>query len=102
MDELSLEDSDLVAHHEDLRMLLAVEIGEALSADFHGAYVNYIDPLQRDWATAYYGENLTRLRTIKTAADPDGFFRFQQSVDSAFEPAQRRPLDPSPINRTIC
>ncbi|RAG85780.1 hypothetical protein DN069_09740 [Streptacidiphilus pinicola] len=80
----------------------AFDFGEALSADFHGAHVNDMDPLRKDWATAYYGENLARLRAIKAATDPDGFFRFQQSVDSAFEPDLRRPLDLSPLNRTIC
>ncbi|MFI5798356.1 FAD-binding oxidoreductase [Streptomyces sp. NPDC051677] len=79
----------------------AYDFGEALSADFHGAYVNYIDPLQEDWATAYYGSNLDRLQRIKKAADPDGFFRFQQSVDSTFEPDLSRPLDLSPLNRTF-
>jgi hypothetical protein len=79
----------------------AYDFGEALSADFDGAYVNYIDPLQKDWAHAYYGDNLGRLQTIKAAADPHGFFAFQQSVDSKFEPDLSRPLDLSPLNRTI-
>lgn len=79
----------------------AYDFGEALSTDFHGAYVNYIDPLQKGWAEAYYGDNLTRLRAIKSAADPTGFFHFQQSVDSKFEPDLSRPLDLSPLNRTI-
>ncbi|MFG2820927.1 FAD-binding oxidoreductase [Kitasatospora sp. NPDC048365] len=79
----------------------AFDVGEALSADFQGAYVNYIDPLQKDWAVAYYGDNLARLKAIKAAADPTGFFRFQQSVDSTFEPDLSRPLDLSPINRTL-
>ncbi|MDX3380570.1 FAD-binding oxidoreductase [Streptomyces niveiscabiei] len=80
----------------------AVDLGESLKQDFHGAYVNYIDPLQEQWATAYYGtENLAELRRIKKAADPDGFFRFQQSVDSSFEPDLSRPLDLSPLNRTL-
>jgi FAD/FMN-containing dehydrogenase len=79
----------------------AYDFGEALSADFYGAYVNYIDPLQKDWAHAYYGDNLARLQAIKAAADPHGFFAFQQSVDSKFEPDLSRPLDLSPLNRTI-
>ncbi|MEV1068917.1 FAD-binding oxidoreductase [Streptomyces sp. NPDC050263] len=79
----------------------AYDVGEALSDDFDGAYVNYIDPLQKDWATAYYGDNLDRLKAIKKDADPNGFFHFQQSVDSDFEPDVSRPLDLSPLNRTI-
>ncbi|GAB2766003.1 FAD-binding oxidoreductase [Streptomyces bullii] len=79
----------------------AYDFGEALSSQFHGAYVNYIDPLQKDWAKAYYGDSLDRLRKIKKEADPTGFFRFQQSVDSTFEPDLSRPLDLSPLNRTL-
>ena len=45
-----------------------------------GAYVNYLNPGQRDWASAYYGANLTRLRTVIRKYDPDRVFDFAQSV----------------------
>ena len=45
-----------------------------------GAYVNYLNPAQTDWATAYYGANLPRLRTVIKHYDPDGIFTFAQSV----------------------
>ncbi|WP_448403265.1 FAD-binding oxidoreductase [Mycobacteroides chelonae] len=44
------------------------------------AYVNYIDPRLPDWAAAYYGDNLPRLRQIAATYDPDGIFGFTQAV----------------------
>ena len=48
-----------------------------------GAYVNYCDADLTDWPTAYWGQNLTRLKRIKTAYDPDNIFQHRQSVPSA-------------------
>jgi FAD/FMN-containing dehydrogenase len=45
-----------------------------------GAYVNYLNPGQKDWAKAYYGANLPRLRQVIRKYDPDRVFDFQQSV----------------------
>ncbi|MEV0665260.1 FAD-binding oxidoreductase [Actinomadura luteofluorescens] len=44
------------------------------------AYVNYIDAGLKDWAHAYYGPNLDRLRKVKAAHDPGRLFRFPQAV----------------------
>ena len=33
-----------------------------------------------DWTRAYYGDNIDRLRRIKTAYDPDNIFHFEQSI----------------------
>lgn len=43
------------------------------------AYVNYADPSLTDPDTAYYGDNLPKLRTIKQKYDPTGFFTQPQS-----------------------
>jgi FAD/FMN-containing dehydrogenase len=45
-------------------------------------YVNYIDPDMPDWASAYYGPNLDRLKTIAKQIDPDRVFNFPQAVPS--------------------
>ena len=45
-----------------------------------GAYVGYCDLDLTDWAQAYWGVNLPRLRAIKSSFDPDYVFAHAQSV----------------------
>jgi FAD/FMN-containing dehydrogenase len=45
-----------------------------------GAYANYCDLDLPDYATAYWGANLSRLRQVKAAFDPGDVFRHAQSV----------------------
>jgi FAD/FMN-containing dehydrogenase len=45
-------------------------------------YPNFPDPDLEDWARAYYGGNYDRLLRIKAKYDPNGFFRFHQSIST--------------------
>jgi FAD/FMN-containing dehydrogenase len=46
-------------------------------------YPNFPDPDLADFAPAYHGGNLERLLRVRRRYDPDGFFRFPQSLVSA-------------------
>ncbi|MBV8996246.1 MAG: FAD-binding oxidoreductase [Pseudonocardiales bacterium] len=48
-----------------------------------GGYVNYIDAGMPNWAQAYYGDNLTRLRQVAQRYDPDRLFTFPQAIINA-------------------
>ncbi|MFC4951148.1 BBE domain-containing protein [Pseudonocardia sp. GCM10023141] len=52
-------------------------LGELVGAT---GYVNYIDAAMPDWATAYYGGNLERLRQVARTYDPDRVFGFGQGL----------------------
>jgi FAD binding domain-containing protein/berberine-like enzyme len=43
-------------------------------------YVNYIDPAMPNWAKAYYGANLDKLRQVAQRYDQDGVFAFAQGL----------------------
>lgn len=78
----------------------ALDFFDELAKHGGGAYVNYIDPLQKNWKAAYHGDNYDRLEKLRKAVDPDGFFAFQQSIGSSFEPDLSRPLNLAPLLRT--
>lgn len=48
-----------------------------------GAYVNYCDKDLANWPDAYWGQNLARLKQIKSSFDPDNVFQHAQSVPEA-------------------
>ncbi|MDL9995116.1 FAD-binding oxidoreductase [Bacillus stercoris] len=52
----------------------------SLSRETMGDYVNWPDIEIRNWPRTYYGENVERLRRVKTKYDPENVFRFEQSI----------------------
>lgn len=48
-----------------------------------GAYQNYCDINIKDWPSAYYGNNIERLKQIKAKYDPENVFRYEQSIPPA-------------------
>jgi hypothetical protein len=48
-----------------------------------GAYVNYIDPRLQNWAEAYYGAGLGRLKLLKQQIDPWTVFDYPQGLARA-------------------
>jgi FAD/FMN-containing dehydrogenase len=44
------------------------------------SYVNYCDMDLKDYETAYWGENLDRLRRVKATYDPQNIFNHKQSI----------------------
>lgn len=62
-------------------------IGEAMAALLKvapgaGAYVSESDYFQRDWQSAFWGENYPRLAAVKRRYDPDGLFFVHHGVGS--------------------
>lgn len=56
------------------------ELRTSLSRETMGDYVNWPDIEIRNWPRTYYGENVERLRRVKTKYDPENVFRFEQSI----------------------
>jgi Berberine and berberine like len=56
-------------------------VGATLGGGF-GLLTRSLD-MASDWATAYWGTNLDRLRTVKSKYDPRNRFWYQQSIPPA-------------------
>lgn len=59
------------------------EFAEALAPYVDGAYTNVPNADMAEWESAYWGEGVERLRTIKAKYDPHNVFRFEQSIPLA-------------------
>ncbi len=54
-----------------------------LAAQGWGGYINYVDRLQSNWSTAYYGDAVERMKRIKTQVDPNNVFDYPQGIAHA-------------------
>jgi FAD/FMN-containing dehydrogenase len=81
---MSWGDTTVGPHPQDNNSAIRVKaIGEMLrqTGNVSGrAYPNYADATRSDWQTAYYGENLGRLKAAKAQFDSENYFRFEQSI----------------------
>jgi FAD/FMN-containing dehydrogenase len=73
---------DLAAAHKDARDIdmAAAELRKIVPNA--GSYVSESNYFNRSWQNAYWGENYSRLRAIKTKYDPDGLFFVHHGVGS--------------------
>ncbi|MCA9877984.1 MAG: FAD-binding oxidoreductase [Thermomicrobiales bacterium] len=71
------DDPDLIVENLDWIEAFHASMQPYLSG---GAYQNFVDRSQENWAEAYYGANLPRLVDMKRRWDPENLFRFQQSI----------------------
>ncbi|OPX08541.1 FAD-binding oxidoreductase [Mycobacterium sp. AT1] len=56
------------------------DFAEALAPFADGAYVNVPNADDPDFATAYWGANVPRLREVKATYDPHRVFRYEQGI----------------------
>ena len=59
------------------------DFSAALAPYVDGAYVNVPNAGAADWATAYWGGHVDRLRTVKATYDPTNVFTYQQGISAA-------------------
>ncbi len=56
------------------------DLSEAMHPYVNGAYVNVPNAGIDDWETAYWGDNVDRLRAVKADYDPCDVFHFEQGI----------------------
>lgn len=64
----------------DISLRWLDEFHAALAQYGSGAYQNFLDPREKDWAQAYYGDNFGRLVEVKRTYDPRNVFHNEQSI----------------------
>lgn len=69
---------------EDTKQIGEVDaLRESLLPYAKGDYVGNPDRSIKDYLTAYYGDNVLRLRCVKRQYDPDNVFQFEQGIPPA-------------------
>ncbi len=72
------------ARDTERKMAMSRQIYQAMRPFVSGyAYVNYPDLELTDYANAYWGDNLQRLKQVKSKYDPTDLFKHDQSVPLA-------------------
>lgn len=61
---------------------------EALAPYVNGAYPNVPNAGLADWATAYWGGHVDRLRAVKAKYDPEDVFHFEQGLTPSHDSAR--------------
>jgi len=81
----------------------AVDFFDELEQYAQGAYLNYIDPLLLEWQRMYYRNEYARLLQVQERWNRDGWLSFQQCIGSDYNisPPRTKPVDLSPLSRTI-
>jgi hypothetical protein len=69
------------AHRNAEAVAKAAETLKAL-APSSGSYISETDFFRKDWREAFWGQNYPRLKAIKEAYDPNGFFFVHHGVGS--------------------